>query len=221
MTSADGTGPGVASSGRARHWDDRYRSADVTRVSWYEAEPTASLAVLDAIGVTATDSVIDVGGGTSGLAAALVRRGATDVTVLDVSEAALHLARGSVASSDAVSWTCADVTSWTPNRTWDVWHDRAVFHFLVDEADRERYRRALLAAVPTGGVAVVATFAPDGPDSCSGLPVRRYDADHLVAELGGAFTEITRRRVEHVTPSGAVQPFTWIAARRSAHTTPA
>lgn len=107
----------------------------------------------------------------------------------------------------------ADVLRWTPDRRFELWHDRAVFHFLVDAADRRRYVRALRDAVAPGGAVVIGTFAADGPPTCSGLPVARYSVADLAAELGDPFDVVASRRVEHVTPRGAVQPFTWVAGR--------
>ena len=107
----------------------------------------------------------------------------------------------------------ADVLQWTPDRAFGLWHDRAVFHFLVDEHERDRYVMTLRRAVAPGGAVIVGTFAADGPETCSGLPVRRYSADDLVRALGEGFAPLDSRREEHVTPRGAVQPFTWVAGR--------
>lgn len=110
----------------------------------------------------------------------------------------------------------ADVLEWSPDRAFGLWHDRAVFHFLVDESDRRRYLEALRRSLEPGGAVVVGAFAPDGPDRCSGLPVERYSADDLVELLGSDFEVVAVRREEHVTPRGAIQPFTWLAGRLGA-----
>lgn len=196
----------------ARHWDDRYDAVGSTEVSWFSPEPHASLAMFDAVGVDPARSVIDVGGGASMLVDRLVDRGFGDVTVLDVSEVALAEARTRVDAPSA-HWIRADLLKWRPSRRWDVWHDRAVFHFLTDAADRARYREQLSTAVTPGGVVIVGTFAEDGPEYCSGLPVRRYAPDELVRELGYDPDDATVRREIHRTPSGADQAFTWIAVR--------
>jgi hypothetical protein len=107
----------------------------------------------------------------------------------------------------------ADLLAWEPDGLYDLWHDRAVFHFLVDASDRARYVATLRKALGPGGRVIVATFADDGPETCSGLPVRRYSAADLVAELGEAFELVDTRREEHLTPRGAIQPFTWVAGR--------
>jgi SAM-dependent methyltransferase len=198
---------------RSAHWDDRYRTVGAEQVSWFEAEPTASLELLDLAGVTPVTSVIDIGGGASRLAGALVDRGYADVTVLDISADALDQARGGLEHPGAVHWIVADLLTWVPERRWGVWHDRAVFHFLVDPADRATYRALLHHAVEPGGAVIIATFAEDGPTVCSGLPVQRYSADTLVEELGPGFTPVAHGRHGHATPGGTVQHFTWAVLR--------
>jgi SAM-dependent methyltransferase len=197
------------------HWDDRYRSAGTQAVSWYEDRPTTSLELLTALGVTPAQSVIDVGGGASTLVDELVAAGHRDVTVLDVSVVALDAARARVGDTGGVSWIEADLLTWEPSRQWDVWHDRAVLHFLVDDAARTAYRDKLRSALPPGGRFVIATFADDGPDQCSGLPVRRYTPGALASLLGAGFDVRVHRREAHVTPGGVVQQFTWVAGRRA------
>ncbi|MBU3701472.1 MAG: class I SAM-dependent methyltransferase [Acidimicrobiia bacterium] len=199
---------------RRDHWDDRYRTIGPTNVSWYESEPRLSLAMLELGGLDRHRSVIDLGGGASSLSARLVARGNHDVTVLDVSAEALRITRSSIDDPDAVTFIEADVTEWSPTRTWDLWHDRAVFHFLTGEDQRDNYRAALRRGLAPGGVVCLATFAADGPESCSGLPVRRYRPEELLAELGTAMDEIASGRYLHTTPSGGVQPFSWVVARR-------
>lgn len=197
---------------RREHWDERYRTVGAEAVSWFQEEPTVSLELLDDLGIGPDASLIDVGGGASVLVDRLVARGATDVTVLDVSAEALDIAAARV-PSDAVTWLCADVLTRRPDRRYDVWHDRAVFHFLVDDEDRDRYLTALRAATADGSHVIIGTFAADGPEQCSGLPVRRYDPVGLVEALGAGFEPVRQRREDHVTPSGAVQHFTWVAFR--------
>jgi len=196
-------------------WEERYASGDPTRLSWYQSIPTVSLELIDVLGIPGDAAILDAGGGASTLVDALHARGCTDVTVLDVSAAALRVARRR-AGRDAAQWIETDLLAWSPGRHYDLWHDRAVFHFLVDEADRERYRRVLRSALRDGGHAIVASFAPEGPDHCSGLPVQRYDADRLLAALGGGFELVAERGELHHTPGGGAQPYTWIAARHAA-----
>lgn len=201
-------------SGAADHWDQAYGHGDQTR-SWFQSQAVVSLRVLDGCDVDPADSVIDVGGGASTLVDALLHRGHSDITVLDISAIALHAAQHRLgANAERVSWLVANLLSWQPERTWQVWHDRAVFHFLTVDAERKRYLDALDAATNTGAVCVFATFAPAGPQQCSGLPVARYDADALASILGSHWLPIIHTTEEHTTPSGAIQPFTWAAFRR-------
>lgn len=196
------------------HWDAAYaKGAD--RVSWAQEHARPSLALIDELAVPADAAIIDVGGGASPLAADLVERGFRDVTVLDLSPLALATARERLGDrADAVSWLCADLRAWSPPRSYGLWHDRAVLHFLTDPADRAHYAETVARAVEPGGHAIIAGFAPDGPEQCSGLPVQRATAEDLAALLGDAFVPVAMRREEHTTPSGNVQPFAWLAARR-------
>jgi SAM-dependent methyltransferase len=198
---------------RAAHWDDAYRSLGVESVSWFEPEPTMSLALLDALGIGPDDAVLDVGGGASTLVDHLVGRGFRDVTVLDVSVIALKEGQARLAPDAPVGWLREDLLSWKPPRRYDGWHDRAVFHFLTEPADRRRYFGVLAGAVAPGGAVIIGTFAEDGPESCSGLPVARYSAAELCDELGPWFHPLVTKREVHVTPTGALQPFTWVAGR--------
>ena len=198
---------------RAQHWDDTYVRRGTEGVSWFQAVPTTSLHLIDVLGIPPAAAVIDVGGGASSLVDRLVARGFTDLTVLDISDIALAAARARVGDRAPVSWVHEDVLAWRPQRRFALWHDRAVFHFLVEPSDQQRYLATLRAALAPAGAAIIATFAPDGPDRCSGLPVARYSADDLSALLGDAFAVVEASREEHTTPTGALQPFTWVAAR--------
>lgn len=200
----------------AAHWDEAYGRLGTTGVSWFRAHPEASLDLIAAIREVPA-SAIDVGGGGAGpLPGAMLAAGIADVAVLDISPTALDAARAALGTRAAdVRWITADIRDWQPDRTWDLWHDRAVFHFMVADADRVAYRRALAAALAPGGHVIAAAFAPDGPEQCSRLPVRRYTGRDLVAEMGDDLALIDERREMHVTPSGAQQAFTWILARRS------
>jgi trans-aconitate methyltransferase len=188
----------------------------VEALSWFEPTATMSLGFLDALGVGPADSVIDVGGGVSPLAGDLLDRGFRDVTVLDVSQAALDRAARRLPCPNRVRWVAADVRTWRPDRTWKVWHDRATFHFLTTDGDRDAYLDTLSCALAPGGSLVMATFAPDGPERCSGLPVQRYDAETLLATLSSRLVVelVTEARHVRLTPTGAQQSFTWIGCRR-------
>ena len=201
--------------GLAARWNDAYAQGDATR-SWFQVAPLMSLRMLDAAGVTAADSVIDVGGGASPLAGALLGRGFRDVTVLDISPAGLRHARQRLGpQAGQVHWLTADIRAWRPPRRYAVWHDRAVFHFLTAEPDRQAYLRVLTAATAANAVAVFGCFAPEGPRQCSGLPVARYGPRELADELGRHWTLIAEDREDHATPAGLTQPFTWVALRKT------
>jgi len=192
------------------HWDAVYLSKAPDSVSWFQLHPEPSLAALDWLGVPESASLIDLGGGASNLVDVLLQRGWSDLTVLDISRAALEVAKGRLGDHAAqINWLVADVTTWRPARTYDVWHDRALFHFLTREAHRKAYRHALETAVGRSGHVIIATFAPDGPERCSGLPVVRYDAQSLTKELGPSLKLRHHWREEHHTPGGASQMFNW------------
>jgi trans-aconitate methyltransferase len=204
----------MGANSTASHWDDTYAAGDTTR-SWFQQQPGMSLRMLDAAGVQPDASVIDVGGGASPLAGALLERGFGDVTVLDISAAGMAYARRRLgARTDQVRWLVADVRTWEPGRRYRVWHDRAVFHFLTSAEDREQYLGVLEAATEPGAVAVFGCFAPDGPQQCSGLPVARYSATEVADELGSQWVLVSQAREEHHTPAGVIQPFTWAALRK-------
>lgn len=197
------------------HWNTVYGNKSEAELSWHQEDAGVSLEMFDAAGIATGGSAIDIGGGRSRLAGALLRRGVRDVTVLDLSEVALNASRAqAVPEGDAVTWVTADITTWEPRRQYDLWHDRAVFHFLVTQADRAGYLDRLTRAIAMDGHAMIATFAPDGPETCSGLPVQRYSPDELSAVLGGGFTRIADRAEVHVTPWGSAQSFQFCLFRK-------
>lgn len=198
----------------AGHWNTAYAEKGAT-VSWHQTQATTSLNLIAEVAAPEA-SVVDVGGGASTLVDGLLDRGHRDITVLDLSQVALDAARDRLGERGAsVTWRAGDLLAWQPDRTYDVWHDRAVLHFLVGEPDRARYAELAARAVAPGGHAVIGTFAPDGPEQCSGLPVRRHSADDLTGLLAERFVPVRSAREEHRTPSGNVQPFTWLVARRT------
>jgi SAM-dependent methyltransferase len=199
------------------HWDQVFTSKADVETSWHEAVPDESLALLDELGVGPEESVIDVGGGTATLVDHLIARGHRDLAMLDISAAALDRTRARLGdAADLVEWIAADITEWLPTRTYDVWHDRAVFHFLTTDKARQAYVRAMRAATTDSAALVIGTFADDGPTHCSSLPVSRYSPDELAAALGAGIRVVRTGRELHRTPWGSVQPFTWLAARRLA-----
>ena len=199
-----------------QHWDGVYAQKAEDAVSWFQPRAAISLALIQAAGLSKNDAIIDVGGGASRLVDALLAAGFTDLTVLDIAATALQTSRARVGKAgERVQWIAADITRWQPGRRYRLWHDRAVFHFLTAPEDRFAYRRALEAALAPGGSAIMASFAPDGPERCSGLPVQRYSPDTLAAELGPAFHLLDSRLEEHLTPAGKVQHFQYSVLRRS------
>jgi trans-aconitate methyltransferase len=180
-------------------------------VSWYQSAPRVSLELIETLGIDRDAAVIDVGGGASNLVDHLVEQGFRDVSVLDVSAVALAEGRRRLGDEAPVAWLREDLLGWEPTRRFDLWHDRAVFHFLVSPDDRERYLRILRSAIRDTGFVVLGTFAPDGPERCSGLPVTRYSVEDLAHLL--RLDVLVTRREEHTTPGGAIQPFTWVAGR--------
>jgi hypothetical protein len=200
---------------RKTTWDEAFAAGDERR-SWYESSPSWSLTAIKRVASDLQAPIIDVGGGSSGLAGALLTAGYSDVTVLDLSSAGLHIAQERLGDEAVkISWVVTDLLEWRPTRPYRVWHDRAVLHFFTSPADRERYRDILLEALEPGGHTIVAGFAPNGPPQCSGLPVQRSTAIDILALLGSAFVPVDDGVYIHTTPSGATQPFTWVIARRS------
>lgn len=199
---------------RKEHWEQIYRRCPATALGWYEARPARSCALIAATGASRSAPILDVGGGASLLADALLDAGYTDVTVLDVSAAALERLRDRLGGrAELVRLLEGDVTDFVPDRPYAIWHDRAVFHFLTDPADRCRYRNALLRALRDGGHAILATFAPSGPPQCSGLEVVRYSPAALAAELGTGFELVESVEQTHTTPGGREQPFVYCRFR--------
>jgi trans-aconitate methyltransferase len=200
---------------RQNHWENVYATKGENEVSWFQEAPEPSLQLIELAGTTRSSGIIDIGGGASRLVDCLVSQGYEDVTVLDLSAAALASARSRIGeAANRVTWIAADVTDWEPSRTYDIWHDRAAFHFLNHPKDQMAYVARLRRALCPGGHAIIGTFAPDGPERCSGLLVSRYDANSLAATLGGGFELIDTRRHEHTTPWGATQKFQFSTFRR-------
>jgi SAM-dependent methyltransferase len=197
------------------HWESVYGSKAAEAVSWYRAHLERSLALIESSCPDRSASIIDVGGGESTLVDDLLAKGYRHVTVLDISEKALDVARRRLgAAASQVTWIAADITrAKLPERAYDLWHDRAVFHFLTSEADRAAYVRQVASSVKTGGYVIVATFGPEGPTKCSGLDVVRYDARSLHAEFGAGFRLMDSAREVHETPFGTAQQFLYCMCR--------
>jgi SAM-dependent methyltransferase len=198
----------MQSDSRQVHWEGVYTKKGENEVSWFQENPTPSLELIAQVGATPASAIIDIGGGASRLVDNLVDRGFEDITVLDLSEAALEAAKGRLGDRAArVHWIVADATVWEPLMAYGIWHDRAAFHFLTEDHDRAAYVARLERALKAGGYAIIATFALDGPARCSGLPVVRYDPASLGKTLGRSFQLVDTRQHTHATPWGTDQSF--------------
>ncbi len=203
----------------AGHWDAVYAARETDRLTWFEAGGGLSLDWIAGL-ARPGDPILDVGAGASRLVDGLLAAGLGPVTLLDLSDRGLAVTRARLGpAAAAVRFVTADLRRWTPDRSFAVWHDRAVFHFLTDPADRAAYVGAMAAALPPGGHAIVAGFAADGPETCSGLPVMRYGPEALAAEIDarapGGFAALRHARHDHVTPAGRVQTFRYSLLRRT------
>lgn len=199
-----------------KHWENVYATKAATAVSWFQEHAALSLKLIRQAAIPTSASIIDVGGGASTLVDDLLTNGYEHLTVLDLSEAALAAAKSRLGLQAAkVQWLEADILqAELPVGGYDVWHDRAVFHFLTSEMERQRYVRKVLRAVKPGGLVIVATFAEDGPTECSGLPVMRYSASELHAEFGEPFQLLGHEKESHHTPSGNEQKFVYCFCRK-------
>jgi 2-polyprenyl-3-methyl-5-hydroxy-6-metoxy-1,4-benzoquinol methylase len=198
------------------HWEGVYSAKPADGLSWFQEHAQQSLRLIKATGVPPTAQIIDVGGGASTLIDDLVASNYEAVTVLDLSGAALEKAKARLGErARKVRWLEADITQVElSHHAYDVWHDRAVFHFLTEVEERQAYVAQVLHALKPGGHIIVATFAEDGPLQCSGLPVVRYSAEALHAEFGAPFQLIEHHREEHQTPFGTKQKFVYCYCRR-------
>lgn len=196
---------------RQQHWESVYRTRATDEVSWFQPHAASSLRLIHETGVGLDAQIIDVGGGASVLVDNLLDAGYHHLTVLDLSDSALAKSRKRLGPrSSQVTWLASDITQASlPGNTYDVWHDRAVFHFLTDPADRARYVQQVLHAVKPGGHVIVATFGPGGPLQCSGLDVVRYAPDALHAEFGTPFRLLRHEAEVHQTPTGKEQEFVY------------
>ncbi|MDP6343438.1 MAG: class I SAM-dependent methyltransferase [Alphaproteobacteria bacterium] len=194
------------SPNRAEHWQGIYDAREEHEVGWFQETPARALKLIEAAGLPSDAAIIDVGGGASRLVDNLLDRGFTDLTVLDFTDAGIEKARQRLGDRQGlVTWLIADVTTWRPERPYDLWHDRAVIHFLTEAADRAAYLSTLRAAVPPGGQVIISSFAEDGPEMCSGLPVVRYGVEAMAAAFAGLLTLQESERETHHMPSGTAQ----------------
>jgi hypothetical protein len=198
----------------AQHWDDAYRQGDTTR-GWYQPHASMSMKLLGSSAVPSTSSIVDIGAGASTFVDGLLAAGFTDITLVDHSPVGLDIAQGRLGdASTHVRTIVADLRGWEPQRKYDVWHDRAVAHFLLDEADQSRYRDTLLAATHPGSFVIIGVFGPDGPPICAGLPVRRFTEADVASLLGDKFEILHTEISDHVRPDGYTQQYLWTLAQR-------
>lgn len=203
-------------SNRKSHWEQIYTDKSPLEVSWFQAAPELSLQLIRNTGFDTSASIIDVGGGASTLIDHLSKTGFQQLAVLDISAAALEHAKNRLGDSAAhIEWFEADVTDFTPPHRFDIWHDRAVFHFLTDTADREKYISTLQRTLTDAGQLIIAAFAIGGPRKCSGLDIVQYDADKLCAELGNGFRLLEQQDEIHRTPGGGQQEFSYYRFSRT------
>jgi len=202
---------------RKQHWEQVYTTKPSESVSWFQEHADQSLRLIHKTGLGEDAAIIDVGGGASILVDELVADGYNDLTVLDLSSAALLVAKQRLGEqSNAVHWMEGDITRAAfPKHRFDIWHDRAVFHFLTASSDRHAYVGRVMRAVRPGGHVIIATFGEDGPEKCSGLPVMRYKPESLHAEFGETFLLVEHEKEAHHTPSGNIQQFVYCYCRKS------
>jgi trans-aconitate methyltransferase len=197
------------------HWEDVYRKKKVDEVSWYQPQPGLSLHMIAAAKLDRDAAIIDVGGGASRLIDNLVIQGYTNLSVLDISGESLTCAKERVGpAGQNVQWIESDITVFNPSQKFHFWHDRAVFHFLTDPGERTRYLEVMNKSLASGAYVLIATFAPDGPEKCSGLPVQRYSHESLQQTLGPAYKIVAHEQETHSTPSGGQQKFIYALFRK-------
>jgi hypothetical protein len=200
---------------KQKHWNEVYAGIGALKVSWFQQRADISMRLIANSGASAKSAIVDVGGGSSVLVDQLLDAGFRDISVLDISETALAASKERLGGRAAwAQWIVADILSWIPPRAYDLWHDRAVFHFLTEEGDRTLYRAVLKKGLRKGGAMIIGTFAEDGPERCSGLPVHRWSAEALAVELGPSFRMVESLKHTHHTPKGVAQPFTWARFER-------
>lgn len=197
-----------------RHWENVYTTKDVSKVGWYQEKPTISLSLLKKIGSTSKDRFIDVGCGASILADILIDLGYRDITLLDISSSALEIIKKRLEkTADIPIYYVGDVCFFASAKHFDVWHDRAVFHFLQKEEERQAYLQTLYKALSPEGHAIIGTFAVEGPESCSALPVRQYNEERIENLVQGRFSILEVIEETHITPSGSEQRYCYFVLK--------
>lgn len=200
---------------RKEHWEQIYQTKEGTQVSWYQSVPQTSLELIKGMELKKDAEIIDVGGGDSLLVDFLIDQGFSNVTVLDISEKALARARRRLGNNAGkVTWIVADATEFRPQRKFDLWHDRATFHFLTRNEQKGNYLQVLRSCIDPGGNVILATFSEKGPTRCSGIEITQYSTKELERILAPDFKTLECRNVPHQTPSGSVQDFSFCSFRK-------
>ena len=200
------------------HWESIYDEKQPDDVSWHQAEPRLSLQLIEAVAINKEARILDVGGGASRLASFLLAAGYKNISVLDISQKTLQYAKAQLDSrGDEIEWIASDILSFSPKIKLELWHDRALFHFLTDPKDRQRYVDVLKRSLNADGYVMIASFAIDGPTQCSGLPIVQYDGAKLSNELGAGFTLLKQEIEIHRTPWGADQKFIYCLFQRKVY----
>lgn len=198
------------------HWEDVYNKKDIEEVSWYQPKAETSMEYIQGLKLKKNASIIDIGGGDSFLAENLLAEGYTNISVLDISEAALDRARSRLGNkAEKITWIVADASEFFPSEKYDLWHDRATFHFLTKEDEIAKYVKILNNAVKKGGYVVMGTFSEKGPEKCSGIKIKQYSLHDLGEILIDNFEIMECKNVDHITPSGAVQNFSFCSFKKN------
>lgn len=201
--------------GKKQHWDKIYSEKPPTEVSWYEPMPQESLELIKSCGISNEAAIIDIGGGDSFLAEFLISLGYKDVTVVDISSKVIERAKERMCEkADEVTWITADASNFRPKRKYDLWHDRAAFHFLTTQEQRNNYLETVYKAVKPGGYMIMGTFSDKGPEKCSGLEVQRYSVGEMCKLFEEEFNMLSGKNIDHYTPSGATQNFTFCSFQK-------
>lgn len=203
------------SNERKSHWENVFHSKDTTQVGWYQKKPSTSLLLIDELQVSKTANIIEVGSGDSKLADCLLEQGFSNITLLDISEKALNTIKIRLQEKAAgIKFCAADITKFTSTKKYDVWHDRAVFHFLTQKKDIERYIKNAALYLKKDGFLIIATFSKTGPDKCSGLNIQQYSEQELCDLFQTKFKKMKCFTENHSTPSGRIQNFTFCVFQR-------
>lgn len=202
---------------KKEHWEKIYKEKSPLDVSWYQKKPSISLSIIKDLPMGKDENIIDVGGGASTLVDCLIEEGFNNISVLDLSSNALMLAKTRLdEKSKLVHWQIDDVTQFTPEKAYSLWHDRAVFHFLTEKSDREKYKQVLASAVKVDGYVIIAAFFIGGPTKCSGLDIVQYDAEKISQEFASHFKLINEKFETHITPAGREQLFGYYVFTKNA-----